>query len=105
MGTDRPVKWAIRTFPAERRNIGESEVVSAIAVTYPDGTAGGETMWLFKSPYAEPETARDRATVAEGGNKLPSSGGLDQRLVSPVDYFGRANLPGDVNNEFHHFIC
>jgi len=92
-------------FPLSGEISAESEVVSAIAVTHRDGTAGGETMWLFKSPYAEPETARDRASVAEGGNKLPSSGGLDQRLVSPVDYFGRANLPGGVNNEFHHFIC
>jgi hypothetical protein len=60
---------------------------------------------LFQAPDAEPETACDSASVAEGGNELPPSGGLDQRLVSPVDYFGRVNLPGGVDNEFHHFTC
>ena len=62
-------------------------------------------MRLFKSPYAEPEAARDRASVAEGGNKLPTSGRLEQRFVNSIEYLRGTYLSGSIDHELDCFVC
>jgi hypothetical protein len=62
-------------------------------------------MRLFKSPYAQPEAARDRASVSEGRNKLPASGRLDQQLVNSIEYLRGTYLSGSIDYEFDCFVC